>query len=141
MFHDSLTLIRESWKKFQNAGLSPSAFCGKKSRAQRCIILYMFPCFGIFFRKARSVTVPKNGIYFCSARHISANIGICHLKSTSQYGLTDTLSAHIIFIFQDPTVTSSAVILDVFSQKTRSMMVPNEYYLNGSEMGLRLTGS
>ena len=33
-----LTLIRESWKKIQNAGPSPSAFRGKKSRAQRCII-------------------------------------------------------------------------------------------------------
>ena len=29
-----LTLIRESWKKIQNAGPSPSVFCGKKSRAQ-----------------------------------------------------------------------------------------------------------
>ena len=35
------TLIRESWKKIQNAGPSPSAFSGKKSRAQCCCILYM----------------------------------------------------------------------------------------------------
>ena len=136
-----LTLFRESWKRVPNPGTVTERVFRKKNRAQHCINLYMFLCFGFSPRKARSVKVPKNGIYFCSARHISANIGICHLKSTSQYGLTDTLSAHIIFIFQDPTVTSSAVILDVFSQKTRSMMVPNEYYLNGSEMGLRLTGS
>ena len=30
----NLTLIRESWKKIQNAGPSPSVFCGKKSRTQ-----------------------------------------------------------------------------------------------------------
>ena len=57
-----LTLIRESWKKIQNAGPWPRVFCGKKSRAQHWINLYMFLCCGFFFRKTRSVTVPKNGI-------------------------------------------------------------------------------
>ena len=28
--YNILTLIRESWKKIQNAGPSPSVFCGKK---------------------------------------------------------------------------------------------------------------
>ena len=37
----------------------------------------------IFPRETRSVTVPKNGIYFCSTRHLSAHIGICHLKLAS----------------------------------------------------------
>ena len=46
-------------KKNQNAGPSPRSFYGKKSRARHCIILYMFPCFGNFFQKSRSVMVPK----------------------------------------------------------------------------------
>ena len=38
-------------EKIQNAGPSPSAFYEKKSKAQHCIILYMFPCFGFFSGK------------------------------------------------------------------------------------------
>ena len=38
----------------------------------------------IFFRKTRSVTLPKIGIYFCSARHISLHIDICHLILASK---------------------------------------------------------
>ena len=34
----------------------------KKSRAQHREDLYMFLCFGFFFQKTRSATVPKNGI-------------------------------------------------------------------------------
>ena len=87
--------------------------------------LYMFLCFGIFFRKSRSVTVPKISIYFYSNCHISHHNGICHFKLASQDSLTDTLSAHIIFIFLTLvlTVTSQAIILDFF-QKARSVMVP-----------------
>ena len=73
-------------------------FAEKKSRAQHWINLYMFLCCGFFFQKTLSVTVPKNGIYFWSLRHISAHIGICHLKLISYYSPTGTVSAHIIFI-------------------------------------------
>ena len=59
-----LTLIRESWKKIQNAGPSPSAFRGKKSRAQRCIICICSCALEFFFRKAHSVTVPKMAYIF-----------------------------------------------------------------------------
>ena len=41
--------------------------------------LYMFLCFG-FFPKIALGDGAKNGIYFCSARHIFIFIGICHLK-------------------------------------------------------------
>ena len=44
-----LTLIRESWKKkSKTRDRHRARFAGKKSRAQHCIILYMFPCFGFF---------------------------------------------------------------------------------------------
>ena len=94
----SSTLIRESWKKIQNTGPSPSVFYGIKSRAQHWINLYMLPCFGFFSQKTRSVTVPKNGIYFCSARHISSYIDICHLQLVLYDSSAGILSAHIIFI-------------------------------------------
>ena len=80
---DCLTLIREFWKKIQNAGPSPSAFRGKKIQSAALHHLYMILLLWIFFRNARSVTVPKNGIYFCSARNLSTHIGICHLKLPS----------------------------------------------------------
>ena len=55
---DCLTLIREFWKKIQNAGPSPSAFRGKKIQSAALHHLYMFLCFGFFL---------ANGIYFSSA--------------------------------------------------------------------------
>ena len=68
--------------KIQNAGPSASVFCGKKSRAQRCVICICFRALD-FPRKTRSVMVPKNYLYVCSARHIFPHIGICHLKLVS----------------------------------------------------------
>ena len=68
-------------EKIKNAVPSPSAFRGKKSRAQ-LHHLYMFLCFGIFFRKARSVTVPKMPYIFVQ-HGIIPLIGICHLKLVS----------------------------------------------------------
>ena len=70
-----LTLIRKSWEKSKTRDNHRARFVEKKSGAYHCIILYMFPCYGIIFRKSRSVMVPNNGIYFCSARHISLHIG------------------------------------------------------------------
>ena len=82
-----LTLILESWKKNQKRGTITESVLRKKIQSAGCAAqhwedLYMFLCFGFFFQKTRSATVPKNGIYFCSARHISSRIGICHLKLT-----------------------------------------------------------
>ena len=74
-----LTLIHESWKKIENAGPYRARFA-EKIPSTALHHLYMFLCFGIFFRKSRSVMVPENDIYFCSARHLCTHIGICHLK-------------------------------------------------------------
>ena len=74
-----LTLIRESWKKIQNAGPSPSVFCGKKIRSA-ALRRFVYVSVLWFFPKMTLGHGPKNGIYFCSARHISSHIGICHLK-------------------------------------------------------------
>ena len=47
-----LTLIREYWKKIQNAGPSPSMFCGKNP--ERSIeLICMFLCFGFSGNDAR----------------------------------------------------------------------------------------
>ena len=78
----SLTLIRESWEKIQNAGPSPSVFCGGKIQSAALRRFVYISMLWIFSQKTRSATVPKNGIYFSSARHISSHIGICHLKFT-----------------------------------------------------------
>ena len=43
---------------------------------------YIFLCFGIFFRKWRSVMVPKTAFIFVK-RHISPYIGICNFKLVS----------------------------------------------------------
>ena len=53
----------------------------KKSRAQRCDICICF-CDLDFFLEMTLGQGPKNGKYFCSARHISYHIGICHFKLT-----------------------------------------------------------
>ena len=67
-----LSLIRESRKNPKRGlGLSSSAFRGKTSRAQHSIIC-IYSC-ALDSREARSVTVPKSGIYFCSARHAAAS--------------------------------------------------------------------
>ena len=50
-----------------------------KITAQHGIVLYMFLYFG-FFSEMTLGHGPKNGIYFCSAWHISSDIGLCHLK-------------------------------------------------------------
>ena len=51
---------------------------------ERSITSFVYvPVLWIFSRKARSVTVPKNGMYFCSAWYISAHVGICHYKLAS----------------------------------------------------------
>ena len=93
-------------KKIQNAGPSPSVFCEKKN-PERSIeefcyhiqhILYRFLCFEFFFQKSRLAKILKNGIYFCSARHITSHIGICHVKLALWDSPTDSLSAHN-FIF------------------------------------------
>ena len=81
-------------EKIQNTGPSPSVFSGSnpvRNIASICICFHALD----FFPES---TLPKNGIYFCSARHISSHIGICHLKLASLYSPTGTLSAHIIFI-------------------------------------------
>ena len=97
--------------------------CFAKKNPERNIMLpvlnhlYMVLCFRIFFRKSRSVTVPKIGIYFYSNWHIFHHNGICYFKLTSQDSSTDTLSARIIFNFLVLTVTSQAIILDFFSRK------------------------
>ena len=64
-------------KKFKTQNHHRASFAKKKSEAQHWEDFYMFLCFEIFFQKWRSATVPKNGINFCSARHISHHIGIC----------------------------------------------------------------
>ena len=46
--HNYLTLIRESWKKIQNAGLSPSAFRGKNPERSVASFVYV-PVLWIFF--------------------------------------------------------------------------------------------
>ena len=69
-------------KKIQNAGPWPRVFCGKNPERSIKSICICF-CAVDFFRKSRSVMVPKNGIYFSSAPHISPHIGICHLKLVS----------------------------------------------------------
>ena len=56
----------------------------------------MFLCCGFFFRKSRSVIVPKNGIYFSSTPHISPHIGICHLKLVSLNSPTDTVAVNVL---------------------------------------------
>ena len=69
-----LTLIRESWKKIQNAGPSPSAFSGKKSITQRCIIcicshaLDFFPDFALGDGLKMAYIFIRHGIF----PHISA---------------------------------------------------------------------
>ena len=45
---------------------------------------------------------------------------ICHFKFTSQFSLTDTLSARSIFIFLVPNVTSPAMILNYFPDNALS---------------------
>ena len=54
-----LILIRESWKKIQNAGPSPSAFSGKKIQSAALNHFVYVPMFWNFFRRSRSVMVPK----------------------------------------------------------------------------------
>ena len=44
--------------------------------------LHILLCFG-FISEIALGDGPKSGIYFCSARHISPHIGICHLKLSS----------------------------------------------------------
>ena len=56
----------------------------KKSGAQRCI-LCIFTCY-----------CALNGVYFCSARHNSSHIGICHLKLHHKMAQL-TLYLHIIY--------------------------------------------
>ena len=69
-FFSTFLLHPYQWilEKIRNAGPSLSVFCGNNKSAT-FHHLYMKPCFGVF-RKSRSVMVPKNDIYFCSARHI-----------------------------------------------------------------------
>ena len=69
-FFSTFLLHPYQWilEKIRNAGPSLSVFCGNNKNAT-FHHLYMKPCFGVF-RKSRSVMVPKNDIYFCSARHI-----------------------------------------------------------------------
>ena len=75
-----LTLIRESWTREKNpkrGTVSERAFQKKIwSAALHHLFLGICSCALDFFRKARSVMVPKNGIYFCSARHFSSHFGI-----------------------------------------------------------------
>ena len=66
-------------EKNPKRGIVTERFCGKKSRAQRCII-YICSCALEFFPESALGDGPKNGIYFRSARHISVHIGICHFK-------------------------------------------------------------
>ena len=60
--YGNLTLIRESWKKSKTRDRHRARFFGEKSRAQHWTNLHMFPCLG-FFRKVRSMTVPKWHIF------------------------------------------------------------------------------
>ena len=77
-----LTLIRESQKKNPKRGTVTERVLRKKIQSAALCYLYMFLCFG-FFSEIALGDGSKNGIYFCSVRHISSHIGICHLKLTS----------------------------------------------------------
>ena len=60
----SLTLIRESRKSSPKRGTVTERVFRKKSRAQHCIICICFRALDYFFRKARSITVPKMAYIF-----------------------------------------------------------------------------
>ena len=72
-------------------------------------IYYIFFYTLVFRRKARSVTVPKYGIYFRSARDIFAHIGICRSKFTSKSRPSDTLSAQVSIKTLSSTVSQRQV--------------------------------
>ena len=75
-----LTLIRESWKKNPKRGTITERPLRKKNPERSIEELYICFCALDFFPEMTLGHGPKNGIYFCSARHISSHIGICHLK-------------------------------------------------------------
>ena len=90
----ALTLIGEFWNKNPKHGTVTEHFFFRGKNPERSIASFVYvSVLWIFFRKSRSVTVPKNGIYFCSARNLSTHIGICHLKLASYGGV------HFIRIF------------------------------------------
>ena len=57
-----------SEKKSKTRDCDRECFAEKNSRAQHWTNLYLFLCCGFFFRKSRSVLVPKNGIFFIQRR-------------------------------------------------------------------------
>ena len=52
----------------------------KKNPERSIASICICSCALKFFPESALGDGPKNGIYFCWARHISSNIGICHLK-------------------------------------------------------------
>ena len=84
--------------------------CFAEKNLERSVALFVYVLvLWIFFRKARSVTVPKYGIYFRSARDIFAHIGICHSKFTSKSRPSDTLSAQVSIKTLSSTVSQRQV--------------------------------
>ena len=82
--HVKLTVVRESWEKNPKRGIiAERVFRGKIESVALHHFVYV-PMFWNFFPQSALGDGPKNGIYFCSARRISAHIGICHLKFTLQ---------------------------------------------------------
>ena len=65
---DAFTLIRESWEQIQNA-----------EKPERSVASFVYVSVLWVFCPVNTLGhSPKNGIYFCSARHIFSHIGICH---------------------------------------------------------------
>ena len=95
-----LTFIGESWKTIENAGPSPSAFSGKKSRAPASHQFVYVYVLWMFFSESTLGEGPKNDIYFRSKWHISSHIGICHFKLALSDSSTDILSVYIILFSQ-----------------------------------------
>ena len=61
-----------------------------------------------FAQKSRSVTVPKIGIYYCSARHIFPHIA----RHSRHHYIARHSICRYTFIFMDSTVTSQALCFD-----------------------------
>ena len=65
-----LTLIRESWKKIQNAGPSPSVFCGKNIQSAALNQFVYVSVLWIFFPEITLGDGPKKWhIFFFSAAY------------------------------------------------------------------------
>ena len=72
------------------------ACCPEKNPGSVASFVYLSVLWIAFGKHARLWS--QNGIYFCSARHISSHMGICHLILALLDGSSDTLSANINLI-------------------------------------------